>query len=79
MCELMFWLRCTTDWLYADNPDCTDALAAYVMGEFSGTLCSLTKAFLFNSISGEFPENHSWWMNVCPSGGGGNKQGAEGI
>lgn len=54
-------------WLYEDNPDCTDTAAAYVTGDLTGTLCSLTKAFLFRSICGELPENHSQRMNLCPS------------
>lgn len=40
---------------------------AYVTGDLTGTLCSLTKAFLFRSISSEHPESHSWRMSDCPS------------
>lgn len=55
-------------WLYEDNPNCTDTAAAYVMGDLTGTLCSLTKAFLFKSIRGQLPGNHSHRMTLCPSG-----------
>lgn len=38
------------------------------MGDLTGTVCSLTKAFLFKSAGGELPENHSQGMNLFPSG-----------
>lgn len=38
------------------------------MGDLTGTVCSLTKAFLFKPAGGELPENHSQRMNFCPSG-----------
>lgn len=62
----MFCTRYGTDWFYKPDPDCA-AAAAYVTGDLTGTLCSLTKAFLFRSISGEHPESHSWRMSGCPS------------
>lgn len=55
-------------WLYKDNPNCTDTAAAYVMGDLTRTLRSLTKAFLFTTMGGKLPENHSQRVNVCPSG-----------
>lgn len=57
-----------TGWLHKDNPNCTDAVAAYVMGDLNRTLCSLTKAFLFKSTGGKLPGTHSLRMNFCPSG-----------
>lgn len=68
MCKLMFWWRGRTGWLYNDNPNCTDTAITYVTGDLTGTLCSLTKAFLFKTIGGKLPENHSQRVNVCPSG-----------
>lgn len=62
---MMFCTRYGTDWFYKPDPDC--AAAAYVTGDLTGTLCSLTKAFLFRSISSEHPESHSWRMSDCPS------------
>lgn len=61
----MFCSRYSTDWFYKPDPDC--AAAAYVTADLTGTLCSLTKAFLFRSISSEHPESRSWRMSDCPS------------
>lgn len=62
-------MRSRTDRFYKHNPNC--AAVAYVMGGLTGTLCSLTKAFLFRSISSEHPER----LSIVR---GGSKQGAEG-
>lgn len=61
----MFCTRHSTDWFYKPDPDC--AAAAYVTGDLTGTLCSLTEAFLFRSISSEHPESHSSRMSDGPS------------
>lgn len=62
---VMLCTRYGTDWFYKPDPDC--AAAAYVTRDLTGTLCSLTKAFLFRSISSEHPESHSTRMSDCPS------------
>lgn len=62
---LMFWLRSRSRWHYEDNPNCTDTAVAYVMGDLTGTLCSLTKALLFKTTCGKLPENYSQGVCSC--------------
>lgn len=61
-------MRGRTHWHYEDNPNCTDTAVAYVMGDLTGTLCSLTKALLFKTMCGKLPENHSQRVYSCSLG-----------